>query len=256
MARINSLSDKVAIATSTLYNPDWESYGLRAELAKKTIINAKNIGYEISIVDGGSSDELLKEFERYGAKVIVELQRSDTMGAQRRNAIEYACNLGRDVIVWMEPEKETYVSEIEKTVTPIIEGSAEMVIPRRKSLESYPVFQQHFEQMGNIFWKDVTGTDLDVWFGPRTWKKEMSRYFLDYKGEYGDKWDSIFVPVVNAIFDGRKVISVDVDYIHPKKQTEAEEHNIKFYMKRVEQLDNLTNALYKHWKKLNLQKEQ
>ncbi len=84
----------------------------------------------------------------------------------------------------------------------------------------------------------------------RKWRKELSDYFLNYNGEYGDKWDSIFIPVMNAIFDGKRVSGVEVEYTHPHKQTEMEEHNLTFYRKRVEQLENLMTSLEKHQRKL------
>jgi len=248
-SKIRSISEKVAIATTTLYNPDLESDALRSELAKSTVRHATNLGYEIIIVDSGSSDKLLKDFERYGAKVF--FQQKKGIGPCRRQAIRGALDTKREVIAWTEPEKESYISEIYKTAKPIIEDYADMVVPRRKSLKSYPTAQQYAEPFGNSFWKALTGHDLDMWFGPRTWRKEISDYFLGYNGEYGDKWDSIFIPVMDAIFDEKNVISVEVKYTHPKKQTEIEEHNLRFYTKRIEQLDNLLNSLETHWKKIS-----
>ncbi len=248
-SKTRSISEKVAIATTTLYNPDLESDILRSEIAKSTVRRATNLGYEIIIVDSGSSDELLKDFERYGAKIFSQQKKG--MGSGRRQAIKEALDTKKEVIVWTEPEKENYISEIVKTAKPIIEGYADLVVPKRKSLKSYPTAQQYAELLGNSFWKRLTGYDLDMWFGPRTWKKELSPYFLGYSGEYGDKWDSIFIPVIDAIFDEKKVISVEVKYTHPPKQTEIEEHDLNFYTKRIEQLSNLLNALETHWKKLN-----
>lgn len=248
-SKIRNISEKVVIATTTSYNPDLESDILRSEIAKSTIRQATSFGYELILVDGGSSDELLKDFERYGAKIFAQQEKG--MGSGRRQAIKEALDTNKEVIAWTEPEKESYIPEIVKTAKPVIEGYADLVVPKRKSLKSYPTAQQYAEPLGNSFWKRLTGYDLDMWFGPRTWKKELSHYFLDYNGEYGDKWDSIFVPVMDAIFDGKKIISVEVKYTHPKKQTEIEEHDLNFYTKRIEQLSNLLNSLETHWKKLN-----
>lgn len=245
---MKELSDKLAIATTTFYKPNSEIDGLRAEITKNTIRIATELGYEIVVVDGGSSDELLKEFEKLGARIYPQILSG--MGKSRRQAIKEAHNLGREVVAWTEPEKESYIPEIIKTVIPIIQGSADLVVPKRKLLESYPIAQRYAEALGNAFWRELTGHDLDMWFGPRTWRRELSDYFLNYKGEYGDLWDSIFIPVMNAIFDGKKVISVEVKYTHPKEQTEIEEHDLGFYWKRIKQLENLLPSLETHWKKL------
>lgn len=242
-----SVADKLAIATTTCYNPKSESDVIRAGLATNTIERAVEHGYKIVVVDGGSSDEVLREFERRGAAIFIE--KTLSMGAGRRWAIQEAYNTGREVVAWMEPEKESYVPEIHKTVIPILKGEADMVIPCRGPLESYPTAQQYAEPLGNSFWEALTGYRLDVWSGPRTWRRELSDYFLRYSGEYGDKWDSIFIPVMDAIKDDKKVISVDVKYVHPKSQTDLENADATFHIKRVEQLQNIMRALQMHWMK-------
>lgn len=242
------LSSRVAIATATLYNLNSESDRVRAELSKKTIKLARKLGYEIVVVDGGSPDKLLREFGNCGAKL--HLQKTKGFGNSRREAIWYASNLGKDVIVWMEPEKAPYIPEIAKTVRPIVNGSADMVVPKRKSLKSYPSMQQSLERAGNLLWEKLTGLDLDVCFGPKAWRRELSSYFLDYGGEYGDAWGIIFIPVMDAISDGKRVISVEVDYTHPPEQTKVEEDDLEFHLKRIEQLYLLGNALITHTRKL------
>ena len=166
-----------------------------------------------------------------------------------------AHNMGSPIVGWMEPEKEGYVSQIEKTVVPILNNEADLVVPKRKSLKSYPISQQYAEHFGNTIWKELTGVALDMWSGPRTWKRELSSYFLDYKGEYGDLWDSIFIPVMNVIYDGKGVLSVDINYTHPKEQTELEEGDSEFSIKRLNQLNNLIPALKTHWAKLNSEED-
>ncbi|MBL7100450.1 MAG: hypothetical protein ISS23_00680 [Nanoarchaeota archaeon] len=246
-SRIKELTDKIVIATTTWYNPDLEGDNLRAKITKNSIKRATDLEYQVMIVDGGSSDELLKYFETCGAKVFSQTNKG--MGTGRRQVIKEAYNTNREIIAWTEPEKEDYIPEIIKTAVPIIEDIADLVVPKRKSLKSYPLEQQYAEKLGNLFWKELTGYDLDMWSGPRTWKREFSNYFLDYMGEYGDKWDSIFIPVIDVILDGKKVLSVEVNYTHPKEQAELEEHDLIFFMKRIEQLTELTKALETHWKK-------
>lgn len=244
---------KAVIATTTSYNPDMESDIYRAGFAKNSIRTATDLGYEVVVVDGGSSDEFLSELEKYSARIYP--QTLEGMGSSRRQAIREALTSGREIIAWTEPEKEDYIPEIVKTIQPIIEGSADMIIPRRRSQESYPLAQQHSEKFINIFWRDLTGTDLDTVFGPRTWRREISHYFLDYDGEYGDNWDSIFIPLVNAVFDERmglgvRVAGVEVNYTHPQKQREIEEHNLEFHRKRIDQINNVIGLSDIHWNKL------
>ncbi|MBM3199818.1 glycosyltransferase [Candidatus Woesearchaeota archaeon] len=247
VSQSRSLSDKIVIATSTLYNPDLESDILRSEIAKNTIRQSTSLGYETIIVDCGSHDKLLKEFERYGAKV--SNQKEKGMGNAKRQAIQEALDTKKEIITWTEPEKQSFIKDVSKTAEPILENRADIVIPKRKSLKSYPVAQQYAEHFGNLFWKTLTGHDFDMWFGPRTWKRELSDYFLNYKSEYGDKWDIFFLPIIDMMVDKKKLLSVEVNYTHPKKQTRLEEHSLEFCKKRIYQLDNLTKAIEDYWDK-------
>lgn len=243
------LIDRTVIAITTLYNLSKNSDKIRAELTKKTIKKAYDLGYEIIIVDEGSPDELINKYRDSGAKVYKS--ESKGMGNGKRQVIKIAYDLKKEVIALMEPEKIDYVSGITKTAEPILTGTADMVIPKRKSLISYPLVQQHSETLLNFFVKELTGLDLDISFGPRTFKRGLCSYFLDYKGEYGDKWDSLYIPVLNAIHDKKNILSVEIDYTHPKEQTKSEEHDLEFFKKRVdEQLCELTDILGKHWKKI------
>ncbi|MEK6856853.1 MAG: hypothetical protein AABX49_02445 [Nanoarchaeota archaeon] len=242
---MREIARNVTIATSTYYRPDSDSDNIRAEIAKRTFRKAADLGYEVAVVDAGSSDGLLKEFERYGARLSLNL--NGTMGSDRRKAIEIASNNGRRLVAWTEPEKEHYVPELWKTALPIIEEKADMVIPDRRPLDDYPIGQQYAENLGNLVWKELTGLDLDMWCGPRTFRKELSHYFVEYDGKYGDKWDSIFIPVMDAVSRGEKVIGVKIDYKHPKEQTKIEERDVSFHMKRINQLDSLTKAFVEHW---------
>ena len=244
---LREITEKIVIATTTFYNPNNSSDNYRSNLAKKTIKNATDLGYKIIVVDGGSSEKILREFEKYGAQIYS--QTSNGMGNSRRQAITEAYSSGKEIIAWMEPEKNNYINKIIDTAIPILNNSAEIVIPKRKSLKSYPLYQQYAERFGNEFWKELTGTNLDMWFGPRTWRKESSNYFLNNSSTNNNCWDSIFIPIMNAIIDNKKVISVEIDYTHPKKQTELEEHNLIFYKKRLEQLENLIPALETYWNK-------
>ncbi len=170
------------------------------------------------------------------------------MGNSRRQAIEEAFKTNKEIIIWIEPEKYTFIKEIKKCVESIINHEADMVIPKRKSLATYPLAQQYVEPFANLMWKDVTGLDLDIWSGFKVFKRTLSKYFLDYNGEYGDKWESIVIPVIDAIANGERVVGVEIDYVHPIEQTKSEEGNFDFHRKRIEQLNNFLK-IEEHWKK-------
>ena len=248
--QMDSLIENIAIATTTFYKPEQKVGQLRMKLARESVREATDLGYKIVVVDGGSSDEFLREIERYGA--VVEAEEKGTMGTGRRHAISRAAELGK-IVAWTEPEKNSYISQIKKTAIPVHEGRADLVVPTRPSLDSYPTSQQHAEKFGNQVWYELTGIRLDMWIGPRTWRSDLSHYFTQYDGikaGFGDKWEAIFLPVMKMHHDGKKVIAVDIDYTHPQEQTNLEEGNMEFTGKRLIQLNNLLPALETYWKSL------
>ena len=244
------ICENTAIATITFYRPNNESDTYRSHLAKDTIRKAADSGCKVIVADGGSSDELLRDFERYGATLISSPE-DKNMGPRMRKAIKCAYDSGRPINAWSEAEKEDYVLKIPYTAVPILEGRADMTVPKRKSMQSYPTAQQLAEPVGNLCWKILTGTDLDLWFSPRTWRRDMSDYFLKYKGEYGDQWEANYIPVMYAAFDGKKILGVEIEYNHPSGQTDLEENDFTFDRKRLKQLNFLTFALKDCWDKLH-----
>ncbi|MEK7536909.1 MAG: hypothetical protein AAB584_00475 [Patescibacteria group bacterium] len=238
---------RVVIATTTWYRSPDE---VRAKEAFKTVRSATSSSLPIVVVDGSPSMEVKARLIDLRAVLLAE--EKGTMGLSRRQAIREAVRLaGEDgVVVWMEPEKNPLVSFIHQMVQPILDGQYEIVVPRRRDcLASYPEFQMHAELYGNDGFRLLTGKALDVWFGPRAFSTEAAKYFLAYDGKsldgskyYGDRWDSIFIPLVRAITEGQRVGEVVVDYIHPQEQTAAEE-GFTDYKKRMLQLTSLIEAV-------------
>lgn len=263
------LSKNTVIVSSTYYGNDQES-ALRRELAEEAFDRASRLGYEIVVVDGSPDTGFRKTLEKMSHRMYVLEQKERGMGPSRRQAFAEAYKAADELemaaIAWTEPEKVDYIDEIEKTAEPILSGRADMVVPRRMSMDSYPTAQQHAEKFGNdsfnILLSEYTGGQhFDVWFGPRTWHRDQSGLFIDYnpnltarliadrKGagfrpfnsvfEIVDLWDAHHMPVAGALIQGRRVVPVDVDYTHPEAQTAFEEGNPERHRKMIQQLINL-----------------
>lgn len=262
----------VAVATTTFY-PRWypgeiQDHDLtdkvRGDLALKLIKEAAGKGYQIALVDGGSSQEFLSEVGLMNVVVRPELERG--MSASRRQAFEAARILkGVKVICWTEPEKISIIRDcLPNAVLPILNGEADIVVPARNDLsfQSYPDYQAEEEKRANREWNAILKArgflpkddpDLDVWFGPKFFRNapEILRLFLD-KYEFRKRdlpldkiidpelWpNATFLPIVAALHRGFQVKSVPVPYIHPKEQTEIEINNPLFVRKRDIQRKNI-----------------
>jgi hypothetical protein len=145
-----------------------------------------------------------------------------------------------EFVAYSEPEKISYVPEIVKTVRPLLNGSADLVVPKRTAsgFKTYPAVQMWTERLGNEFFCKLSGQEIDAFFGPESLNRQAPARFLSYKSlEFPGKEDSHdahIVPRMECIFSNLRVISVSVDYVHPLVQREIDrspEATVKRYLR-------------------------
>jgi hypothetical protein len=243
-----NVTENVAIAAITLYNPLTEGYKCRSKLAKNFIREARDMGYSLFVVDGGSPPEFLRFLYDNGVNYTMEVQDVKyKSGPNRRMAIQNASKSGKKVITLTELDKRDFLKKINKTAEPILEGKAAAVIPGRNSMKSYTRVQQIFEICGNSLWEEIMGDYLDIFFGVRVFDRDVAHYFTQYDGRYGDEWESSFIPVMDMIRDGKKVVGLEIDYRNSPAQTKDESDNFSIFAeKRLRQFNNIVRAILKH----------
>lgn len=249
--------DDVVIFTTTLYKDDKQSR-VRQELGLKLLENASALGVRAVVVDGGSNAEFLdKARQLRGVTILPEIQGA-TMGAGRRQALDEALKFkDASVFMWVEPEKDTLINKtsLGDMVQKIKAGEADIVVPRRKDMDSLPKFQHWIEDRANKKTESLLEEEedsekphkrIDFWFGPKMFNRDTARYFSEYKGKV-DKWDAVLRPVIDAAQDGKKLASVDVDYTYDPSQVSAEEGDVAMKVKRVEQYLQILAAIGDPW---------
>lgn len=260
----------IVIATTTFYPnyPEDDVDKVRGNLALQAIKEAREKGYQVSLVDGGSSPDFkLAAKGIKGITVHPELERG--MSASRRQAFVEASELdGAKVICWTEPEKVSIVRDcLPEAIVSILKGEADIVVPSRddKAFRTYPDYQVEEEKGANRRWNATLrargflsedSPDLDVWFGPKFFRNDpkiitlfLHRYEFRERGLKLDEiirpelWpNATFLPIVAALHHGFRVKSVPVPYMHPKEQTEIEVNNPEFVRKRDVQRKNVIGS--------------
>lgn len=268
----------LCIATATSYK-DWykglvadaarDVSKIRGDLALEMFKAAKERGFNLVNVDGGSSEAFLEEVSSLGIVNLPETQKG--MSPSRRQAFREASGLeGVKAICWTEPEKASVVTDcITSLVAPILSGNADIVVPRRskKALSTYPDYQVDSERDLNVKWNMVLRKfgllgedqpDFDVAFGPKIFRNTpevlslfLARYELDPENETATSMadpetysNATFFPIPAALNLKYKVEGVEVDYRHPKSQTRAEQDSPEFIRKRKKQrIDIVTSAI-------------
>ena len=235
---------KLVIATSTFY---LDANCVRARCAVQMVKNANKAEIPIVVVEGGSPAAFREEIQDLGAIVLDEVPHArGVMGPGRRQAIARGFELTGGVISnYIEAEKYCLPVYLEELSRPILDGEANLCVPRRRSLFSYPTAQQLAEPLGNLHFKQLTGLDFDMWFGPRLFDQTAGKFFLEYDDVYGGSWDPTHVPVLRCVAAGLRVATNPVNYIHPSEQTEEEEYSADYTYKRALQLANLMGAFKK-----------
>lgn len=278
----------IAVATTTFYK-GWAPLaegatreagdvdGNRGDLALKMLTEAQRQGFQLAVVDGGSSDAFRATLANVIGKPASDEQQRG-MSQSRRQVFGEASALNEArVVAWIEPEKVAMAQgdNLKKAAAPILSGEADVVLPKRDAtaFASYPEHQVPWEQDANRQFNDILRTngllpedaeDLDAWFGPRLFKNtpEVTKFFMhqwerdDTHPDQKEKtmepelWaGAIFLPVVAKLYEDRlngnppSVVSVPVDYVHPREQKEFEEANEEIFgPKREQQSQNILGA--------------
>lgn len=233
----------ITVLTTTFYKSSRET---RFHLACQLIGNAVGVGYNVLVVDGSPDPAIGQALAKIGASV--QAQTVPGMGNGRRQLFCLATGQ-RGFFLWVEPEKVDLIRSIPKIVVPLEHGEADIVIPSRtqRSWASYPEFQVASEQKANNAYSKVVGKPFDPMFGPVAFGSNVAEYFATCNPalQFGatDGYIQHFAPLV-AMKEGRKIISVPVDFYYLPAQRVEEETGLRDEMqkKREWQLDQLADG--------------
>ena len=255
---------------TTTYYPDISD--IRFNIALEMCKLAKYYRIHLIIVDDSPQHTTVREqFQAAGTSEYVRVYKQNRnkysgKGGALRQSIQEAANLiqqsytGRGnplndaVICFTEPEKVDLFNSMHWIAKPIIDGAADVVIPHRSDelfKQTYPIEQYHSESFGNLHFdllaKQFPGFQndraqkLDWLFGPFAFKASLAKTWLDYDG---NSWDAQIIPYVRGVRTKYwRIMSVVVQFHHPKEMKEQEEGYATWTKKRLKQLNLLFELL-------------
>lgn len=264
----NEISSRTYVVTTTYY-PDVND--IRFHLALEMCKLAKLYEMHLIIVDDSPDHESVRErFQQAGSNYVHTYQQDKSnysgKGGALRQAIQQATTLIQEnytgkgnglngaVICFTEPEKVDLMNHMSAIAKPILDGATDVVIPTRDDQdfkESYPIEQYHSESFGNMHFnllaKQFEGfqregaTELDWLFGPFAFKARLASGWLKYDGT---SWDAQIIPYVRGVREENwKIMSVTVNFQHPRVMKEQEEGYSAWTKKRLLQLNLLFDLL-------------
>jgi len=217
---------------------------VRAEVFLDTVRELSNLDLLLHV---DTDDLYLKNLQKYG--VITVKQKSIGMGNIRREAIREASLHfpNSNYLCWLEPEKPNIAKFILPMVHKMKMDKTSLGIFNRNNMSSYPPEQSHNYQFCRAVATQFIGFDIDYAFGPMVVPRSSSSYFLEYQGEYGDKWDSILVPRLRIIKNGLCISTLPINFQNDNRMTCVESGNPTIILKRLEQFNNVIPSLVKEW---------
>lgn len=254
---------KDIIVYTGVYYQNNALYQARSKIWFETLDNAKKLGVKVVVRnDGGLPEEMLNRIKAYNNVNIVEKTSPNTLGGGRREALQKCLEIAeaerieQPVFLWTEPEKDDLITE--KNLLPLVKevhaGNNIVVAAReKKAWEQLPPFQHWAEKRANTRANQITksqtgvNSELDFWFAPKAFDKIGAQEFLAYnsKKDRLDLWDSIMVPIIEAIKSGKKVKSLPIDFLYNRIQieNESDESNRDIKIKRIEQYAQILKEL-------------
>lgn len=224
--------------------------GVRGDLALELVRKTTSGGMRIVICDGGSSSEFLSALNGFTEKGLTIIG-SDILGRgpQRRGAFATVASLpGCEVIAYTQPEKVSLVDYIPELSQRILEGKADIIIPKRDPepfKQSYPDYMRESELKVNATYdwlmrranRMKKNERFDWFFGSVVFSNNpevVSLFFKQYalKGEIMIRRNRIgnvqpnpemhsnghYFPVIEALYKRMRVDSVTIPFVYPPTQ--------------------------------------
>lgn len=245
-------SNLVAITTIRYGQNPTDAVKVRADVFLDTATQLREYDIRCVAVAEDCSDAYLRKAREKG--ILIVPQKESGMAASRKEAIQAGIEQfpSAKYYLWLEPEKPDLPRcarvlsrrmEKEKAVLGLFNRTA-------KSMATYPPEQAHFYLFCRVIASNLTGIDIDYAFGPMILTRESLPYFVEYEGEYGDKWDATLIPRLRVINAGLKVSICPITFHNDRRMTQIEAGDTNFALKRLAQFNNVVPALITEWQKL------
>jgi hypothetical protein len=223
---------------------------IRTKVFFDTVRKMSEFKLTLVVVYMETEESVLQKLQDLG--VVLVWQKSFGMGNIRREAFAAATDRfpNAEYICWLEPEKPNLVPWVIPMADKMESESSALGIFNRNDMASYPPEQALYYEFCRVVASQMFGFDVDYAFGPMMMSSESVSLFLDYRGEYGDKWDSILIPRLRILKSGMKLTILPIDFQNDERMTLVESANPYFILKRLEQFNNVVPSLVTEWQLL------
>ncbi len=203
----------------------------RFEACLRFLHGARTLGIPVYLADT-SPEEIQVEL---GSLAMLVPCPDTSYTSKKIGALQAAVESGATAIIITELEKDGLLPYLEQLYQPILDGQADLVIPERTevSWDSYPrEFQIERFALEQI--RQFTGRYFDTMLGAFVIHYNLAPRFLNCREEM---WTWLHIPRLEFIRDNPdRVLNIPIDFLYPADQKAAEEGDVTFHLKRLEQL--------------------
>ncbi len=130
---------------------------------------------EVVVLDDGSDDDTSKIALNYGVDKVIKSQINRGLSYNFMTGVNYALEIGADVLVNIDGDNQYCASDIQKLINPILENSCDIVIGARdiKNIKAFSSFKKAMQKFGSLMVKLISGIDVkDAASGFRAFSKD------------------------------------------------------------------------------------
>jgi glycosyltransferase involved in cell wall biosynthesis len=129
------------------------------------------------VIDDGSTDRTVEVAREGGVDHVVRLTNNKGLAAAFQAGLDACLKLGADIIVNTDADNQYSGQDIPKLVTPILNGTADMVIGDRKTdqIEHFSPVKKRLQRWGSAVVRRASGTNVpDTTSGFRAYNREAA----------------------------------------------------------------------------------
>ncbi len=163
---------------------------------------------EILVIDDGSTDNTKEIAKNLGVVHIVSHQRNFGLARAFASGLRAAVNEGADIIVNLDADNQYCADDIEKLISPILEGKADITIGARPiwKIESFSPIKKVLQTIGSYVMKTISRADVeDAPSGFRAFTKDAAM-----KINIFDNYTYTMETIIQAANKGLKIKSVPI----------------------------------------------
>lgn len=184
---------------------------------------------EILVIDDGSTDKTIDIARECGVVNFVQIPHNCGLSKAFIAGINKALLMGADIIVNTDADNQYCADDIEKLVTPILKGEADMVIGTRpvSEISHFSLMKKFFQKLGSFVMRVISSTDVqDAPSGFRAFSRNAAIQLNIF-----DNYTYTLETIIQAKAKGLQLKCVDVA-VNPEMRQSRLVKNMFDYIRR------------------------